>query len=356
MIEIDIEMRRENFLLRAAFSSSRRITAIFGPSGAGKTSVVRAIAGFEEPGQGKISVNGQLLFDKKSGVNLPPRARRIGYVLQDANLFPHLSVRRNLDYSHWAGRRKSQFDVGQVCDILGISQLLDRKPLTLSGGEKQRVAIGRAILSDPTVLLLDEPLSALDAKRKFEILPFLENVRDAFDIPMVYISHSVDEVTRLADYLVVLEEGGVCAKGEIADVLRELDIRGSGEYLEAGSLLSGQCIEFDESFKLARVVVEGQEIYLPIYQPAVGQELRLRVKANDVAIARRRPVDVSILNMLDCEVHSVEETGPYHCDVNLVLGSQYLRARITRKSVHDMKLAAGQQCVAMLKAVALAGS
>ena len=355
MIDIDIKAGLGDFRLQTNFTVDGAITALFGPSGSGKTSLVRLIAGLETPLVGSIRISGRTLFDKSAGINLPPPRRRVGYVIQEANLFPHLTVRRNLGYSSWAGGRKGTIELADVCDVLGIEHLLDRKPERLSGGERQRVAIGRALLSDPSILLLDEPLSALDINRKLEILPFLEQIRDEFEIPMIYISHSVDEVTRLADCLVVMDNGNVTAFGAIEEVLSALEIRGSGDGLEAGSLISGICSQFDEEMALAQILVEGQLVNLPISAMKSATPVRLRIKANDVALALTRPQATSIQNMLECQITAIEQAGPTHIEVTLKMGKQQIRSRITRKSAADLNLATGDKVIALLKAVALEG-
>jgi len=355
MIELDIKASLGDFRLRTAFNVEGAITALFGPSGSGKTSLVRMIAGLETPSAGLIRIGERTLFDKAASINLPPPRRRVGYVIQEANLFPHLTVRQNLSFSSWAGGRKGTIKLSDVCEVLGIEQLLGRKPERLSGGERQRVAIGRALLSDPSILLLDEPLSALDINRKLEILPFLEQIRDEFEIPMIYISHSVDEVTRLADCLVVMDEGNVTAFGPIEEVLGGLDIRGSGDGLEAGSLISGVCSRFDEEMALAQIMVEDQLVNLPISAMQPATPVRLRIKANDVALALSKPKDTSIQNMLECHITAIDEVGPSHMEVTLKLGGQQIRSRITRKSAADLNLAQGDKVTALLKAVALEG-
>ncbi|MCF6322529.1 MAG: molybdenum ABC transporter ATP-binding protein, partial [Rhizobiaceae bacterium] len=355
MISVDVEARLGEFELKAKLDAPGKITALFGPSGSGKTSLVRMIAGLEKPQKGTIQIGERVLFSAVKNINLPPRKRRVGYVFQDANLFPHFSVKTNLTYCEWAGGRKGSLGLDAVCEVLGIEHLLMRAPATLSGGEKQRVAIGRALLSDPSVLLLDEPLSALDTKRKLEILPFLEGVRDEFNLPMIYISHSVDEVTRLADYLVVLEEGKVSACGAIEDVLGDVELRGAGDGLEAGSLLKGVCSGFDKLMGLAKIEVAGQDIYLPIAQMEAGQKVRLRIKANDIALALSKPEGTSIQNMVECEIISLAQKGPSHIEVGLKIGEQQMRSRITRKAADDLALVRGAKCIALIKAVALDG-
>jgi len=355
MIGVDVEARLGDFQLQANFDAPGHITALFGPSGSGKTSLVRMIAGLETPQRGSIRIGDRVLFDAAKSINLPPRARQVGYVFQDATLFPHFSVKTNLTYCEWAGGRKGELGLDAVCEVLGIEHLLGRRPDTLSGGEKQRVAIGRALLSDPSVLLLDEPLSALDTKRKLEILPFLEGVRDEFKLPMIYISHSVDEVTRLADYLVVMEEGQVSAQGAIEEVLGEIELRGAGDRLEAGSLLNGVCNGFDAGVGLANIKIEGQDIFLPVSSMEKGSKVRLRIKASDIALAVNRPEGTSIQNMVDCEITSLEPKGPSHMEVGLDIGEQHMRSRITRKAAEELTLVKGGKCVALIKAVALDG-
>lgn len=353
MIEMDVKSRKGEFQLDVQLTMSGRVCAIFGPSGSGKTTLVRMIAGLETPQEGSISIAGEVVFDVEKNINLTPRQRRVGVVYQNANLFPHFNVRRNLEYSIWAGRRKSRLLLDKVSEVLGIGHLLERRPLTLSGGEMQRVALGRALLSGPSILLMDEPLSALDIKRKLEILSFLEKIRDGFDIPMIYVSHSVDEVTRLADHLVILDEGQVTATGAIETVLAQVNILGSGEQLEAGNLLFGRCVEYDEAHGLAKIDVEGQVVFLSAAGMETGRQVRLRVKAGDVALALVKPTGTSIQNMLKCVVQEIELSGFSHAELTLALGNQRMRSRITRKAVSDLELASGDNCIALLKAVAL---
>jgi molybdate transport system ATP-binding protein len=355
MIEIDISAKLGEFNLQVNFEVERGITALFGPSGSGKTSLIRIIAGLETPDTGLIQISGRTLFDKSSNINLPTHKRKVGYVLQEANLFPHLTIRQNLTYARWAGRQSRIININDVCKVLGIEKLLYRMPDKLSGGERQRVAIGRALLSDPSILLLDEPLSALDHSRKLEILPFLEQIRDQFDIPMIYISHSVDEITRLADYLVVLKNGKQTIFGPIETVLRDLDIRGSGDALEAGSLLNGVCTGFDNKVALAQIDIGEQILQLPIAAMKIGSQVRLRIKANDVALALSKPDGISIQNMLMSKITALRQTDPSHVTVDLKIGTQQIRSHITKKAAIDLALEEGKSCIALLKAVALEG-
>lgn len=355
MIEIEVSAKRGEFHLQTQFSFAGGITALFGPSGSGKTSLIRLIAGLDTPDNGLIEISGRTLFDKAHDINLPVHQRNVGYVLQEANLFPHLNILHNLNYARWAGRRKPIIDSEDVCTVLGIKNLLDRMPDKLSGGERQRVAIGRALLSDPAILLLDEPLSALDYSRKLEILPFLEQIRDRYAIPMIYISHSVDEITRLADHLVVLDHGRQSAFGPIETVLRDLDIRGAGDALEAGSLLNGICTGFDSKVALAQIDIGEQILQLPIAAMKIGTQVRLRIKANDVALALSKPLDISIQNMLVSNITALRQTDASHVTVELKIGTQQIRSHITKKAADDLALSEGKSCIALLKSVALEG-
>ena len=242
MISIDILHRLGSFTLAAKFdTSSRGITAIFGRSGAGKTSIVNVLAGLLQPHSGRIEIDGHVLLDTKKQINVPPEKRRLGYVFQESRLFPHYSVRRNLTY----GMRRTpeaerRVDFDDVVGVLGIEALLDRKPRSLSGGERQRVALGRALLASPNLLLMDEPLASLDALRKQEILPFIERLRDHFDIPIVYVSHDMDEIIRLADTLILIDEGRVAAIGSVEDLTSRLDLRPLTGRYEAGSVIAAE--------------------------------------------------------------------------------------------------------------------
>jgi len=355
MIEIDIRAKLGEFQLEVCFEVEHGITALFGPSGSGKTSLIRIIAGLETPASGLIRISGTTLFSKSENINLPIHTRKVGYVLQEANLFPHLNVHQNLTYARWAGKRNKSIDIKDICKVLGIENLLDRMPDKLSGGERQRVAIGRALLSDPSILLLDEPLSALDHSRKQEILPFLEQIRDRFAIPMIYISHSVDEITRLADQLVVLNNGKQSTYGPIETVLRDLDIRGSGDALEAGSLINGICTGFDDQVALAQINIGEQILQLPIAELKIGSKVRLRIKANDVAIALSKPDNISMQNMLESKITALRQTDPSHVTLDLQIGSQQIRSHITQKAASDLALKEGRTCIALLKSVALEG-
>jgi molybdate transport system ATP-binding protein len=330
-----------SFDLDVRFDAPSGITGLFARSGAGKTSVIRAVAGLLRPDNGRIVLGDRVLFG--DGVNVPPHLRRIGYVFQEPRLFPHLTVRQNLTYG---GR--VNFD--QVVDMLGIGALLNRRPAGLSGGEAQRVALGRALMSGAEMLLLDEPLAALDAPRKAEILPYLETLRDHALIPMLYVSHSVDEVARLASTIVVMDAGRVIRSGPARDVLSDISATTIFGKREAGAILSGT-ITAHESDGLTRVETLLGPIFIP-HQGKIGARILIRIHAQDVMLSRTRPKDISALNILPVTVIDIQPEGDGN--VMVQLGAEKLLARITARSCAALRLTAGSDCFAILKSVAVA--
>jgi molybdate transport system ATP-binding protein len=328
------------------------ITAIFGPSGSGKTTLLRAVAGLERVPGGRLVVGDECWQDGDRF--LPTHRRPLGYVFQEASLFPHLSVRGNLEFGmQRAGRRPAGADFQDIVGLLGIGQLLDRRPATLSGGERQRVAIARALLTAPRLLLMDEPLAALDLARKQEILPYLERLHDMLEIPVLYVSHAPDEVARLADHLVVLEAGHAVAAGPLAETLARVDLPIKlGE--DAGVVLAGTLAERDADWHLARADCGGISFWARDTGHAVGQRVRVRILARDVSLALTHAADSSILNILPATVAEIApEPHPGQALVKLRIGNAALLARVTRRSVQALRLAPGAQVFAQVKAVAL---
>lgn len=352
-LSVTVEGRAGNFAIHAEFEAGRGITALFGPSGAGKTTVLKMIAGMIRPAKGRIAVGGSVLFDHAAGVDLAPNKRQIGFVFQDGRLFPHLSVRRNLTYARWAGRRAASRPFDEVVALLGLQELLDRAPGTLSGGERQRVAIGRALLADPALLLMDEPLSSLDHARRRSLLPYLEAIREETRIPIVYVSHETEEVARLADTLVVMADGQVLAAGPARDVFGRLDLGPILGDEEAGALIEGIVRSVDAEFGIVHVDVAGEPLELVARALRPGQLVRMRVRARDVAISRIRPPAMSVRNVIRCAIEDIVEDGGPYAELALRVGSQHLRSRITRKSADELHLAAGQEAFALLKAVSI---
>ncbi|MFL6653525.1 MAG: molybdenum ABC transporter ATP-binding protein [Sulfurifustis sp.] len=352
MIEVDIEQRLGEFDLRVKFSADSRVVGVFGRSGAGKSSLINAIAGVTRPRRGRIRVDSVTLFDSDQHIDVPARKRRVGYVFQDALLFPHLSVEANLHYGHRLYRGPEHFiEPVRVIELLGLATLLHRRPDTLSGGEKQRVAIGRALLAQPRVLLMDEPLASLDVPRKTEILDYVERLRDALGIPIVYVSHSVPEITRLADTVIILSDGHCLAAGDVDKIMGRLDLKPYTGRYEAGSIIETTVKSHDTRHQLTTLGFPGGDLIVPKLDAPVGDRVRARIRARDVSLATQRPVGISILNVLAARVAAVrEETGPI-VDVQLTIGDANLLARITRRSLAELGIRAGQELYALVKAI-----
>ena len=332
----------------------RGVTALFGHSGSGKTTLLRCIAGLERAPAGRLLVNGQVWQDGDRF--LPTYQRPLGYVFQEASLFPHLSIRRNLEFGMKrvpAADRRVSLD--QAIALLGIGPLLDRKPDRLSGGERQRVGMARALAVSPGLLLMDEPLAALDLARKQEILPYLERLHDELEIPVLYVSHAPDEVARLADHIVVMDGGRAVAAGPLGDTLARLDLPiRLGE--DAGVVLEAQVSERDAEWGLVRVDFPGGSLWTRDGGHALGQHVRVRILARDVSLAVTRHTGTSILNILPAVVEAMVEDGhPALVLARLKVGGSPLLARLTRRSAHALDLAPGRLLYAQIKAVALVG-
>ena len=354
MIDVDIERRVGDFELSVAFRAEAPVVGLFGRSGSGKTTIVNAIAGILRPRRGRIVINGVALFDSVRGIDVAPERRRLGYVFQDDLLFPHLDVEANLLYGY---RRSSEpahvIDPDHVTELLGLRALLNRMPETLSGGERQRVAIGRALLAQPRLLLMDEPLASLDLRRQNEVLRYIEQLRDDLAIPIVYVSHSVAEITRLADTVVLLSEGKSLAVGNVESVMGRMELRPHTGRHEAGAIIETSVVSHDLEFGLTTLGFEGGELLVPSVEGLVGERVRVRIRARDVSIALERPVAVSILNVLEATVTAISQEEGAIVDVGVTMGDTPLVARITRKSLAGLDLRPGQRVYALIKAVSL---
>jgi len=341
------------FVLDAAFTSDRGVTALFGRSGSGKTSIIRIIAGLSRPGQGRIVFDGEVLVDTKKGIFVPKHKRRFGYVFQEGRLFPHLTVQQNLNYGRWfTPKSRRSDDLSKIVDLLGIGAILDRHPGKLSGGEKQRVAIGRALLSSPRLLLMDEPLAALDDIRKIEILPYLEALRDEMNIPIIYVSHSVSEVARLADRVIVMSEGKVIMVGTAANVLSQTSISIATDRREAGSLVEGKVVNYDPRHKLATIGFKTSKIYVSGAEVAVGKGVRVHILAKDVMLSTIRPEHLSALNILEGTISAITFDSGI-ADVQVDCQGTVILARITELSCERLGWQAGMPVFAIIKTVAL---
>lgn len=328
----------------------RGVSALFGPSGSGKTTILRCLAGLERA-RGRLRVNGESWQD--SGQFLPTHRRPLGYVFQDAALFPHLSVLGNLRYGQRRSRQASSVDLQQAIDLLGIGALLDRKPDKLSGGERQRVGIARALAVGPRLLLLDEPLAALDAARKREILPYLERLHEALDIPVVYVSHSSDEVARLADHVVLMDAGRVRAQGPLAELQTRLDAEARfGE--QPGVVLEATLAQRDAPWHLLRADFAGGSLWTRDSGRTLGSRVRVQVLARDVSLALQPPQGSSIQNQLACVVDAIaEDEHPGLALVRLRAGDALLLARVTRRALAELGVEPGRALWAQVKSVAV---
>lgn len=356
-IHLALKLRRESVNAREfcleinTVIPASGITAIFGHSGSGKTTLLRCIAGLEKS-TGTLKVSGSTWQDNSSF--LPSHKRPVGYVFQEASLFPHLSAQGNLDFSiKRAPLANKPIKYDQIIDTLGIGHLLSRRPDQLSGGERQRVAIARALLIQPKLLLMDEPLAALDPARKQEIMPYLEQLHSSVDIPFIYVSHSIDEIARLADHALLLNQGRIETQGSTTDVFSDF---ASSALLgdETGVILQARITKHDDRWKLSQVEIGGNALWLHSANEAIGVSVRVRVLARDVSISLSETEQSSILNRIPVIVDSIQSDKQKSASlVRLKSGKQYLFARLTEKSAHILKLAPGKKVWAQIKSVAI---
>ncbi|UWP97102.1 molybdenum ABC transporter ATP-binding protein (plasmid) [Aliiroseovarius crassostreae] len=356
MLDVWLKHRFSGLDLDLEFTAPDGLTVLYGASGSGKTTVVNAVAGLLRPDQGRVVVGDEVLGDTSRGIWLPPHKRGLGYVFQEARLFPHLTVRQNLAYGGWFARRPSAPDAvasfDQVVDMLGIAPLLTRRPASLSGGEKQRVAIGRALLARPRLLLADEPLAALDQGRKSEILPYFERLRDEIALPILYVCHAPEEVARLATTVVALDQGRILKVGPAEDVLADPGFTPQGPRAVGAILRAQVAVQHEDG--LTELDAGGVPLFVPHIQKPTGSRLRLRIAAQDVILARDLPGDMSALNVLPGVIDELRVGDGPGAIVSLTTPAGKLLARITRRSADSMQLAPGQPMNAIVKTVAIA--
>lgn len=327
------------------------VTALFGHSGSGKTTLLRCIAGLEKPPTGRLIVNGEIWQDEQHW--LPTHKRKLGYVFQEASLFAHLTVMGNLLYGKRRIANDQKVSLEQAIDLLGIAHLLDRKPDLLSGGERSRVSIARALAANPSILLMDEPLAALDFKRKQEIIPYLERLHVTLKIPVIYVSHAADEVARLADHLVVMENGHVLASGTLADTLTRLDLPiHLGQ--DASVVLDATVVELDKPWHLARVAFDGGSLWTHDHGLSIGKQVRVQVLARDVSLATEIPSQSSIQNVLQGHVDAIaDDNHPSLALVRVKVGHVMFLSRLTKRAVALLDITTGQAVWVQVKSVAL---
>jgi molybdate transport system ATP-binding protein len=357
MFSIRAIKRRDGFVLDVAIDiSARGVVALFGRSGCGKTTLVNIVAGLLEADEARVEIDGVVLDDSRARVHIPAEQRRIGYVFQDARLFPHLDVLGNLRYgARRAKAAEHRITLEFVTALLGLDPLLARRPAQLSGGERQRVALGRALLSQPRLLLLDEPLAALDAARREEVLPYLERLRDELAIPIIYVSHQFEEVLRLATHVVLMEAGRVVAQGSLDEVSLRPELRALVGPDAVGAVLSGQIESVDETSGLAHLRIGDGVITLGLDGARVGSTVRVQVLARDVILATQRPQGLSVRNVLTGTVVRIDEDGPQTELVHVGINGAQIVSRITRAASRALELRTGSRVWVLVKAVSLRG-
>ena len=357
-LQLRLHVKRESFTLKVDLDlPGSGVTALFGPSGSGKTTCLRAIAGLERSSANGVNnfvaVNGEVWQDNTSGVFLPTHQRALGFVFQEASLFPHLSVAQNLAFGQSrVPQVQRRVSLQQAIELLGIGPLLARAPHKLSGGERQRVSIARALATSPHLLLMDEPLAALDAKRKAEIFPYLETLHRTLQLPILYVSHAVDEVARLADHLVLIEAGQVIAAGDTAALMTRLDLplaQGDG----AGAIITATVVSHDPQYVVTLARFAGGDIHIPQQRAPIGDTVRVRVQARDVSLTLEKQVGTSIQNILPVYITAMLPDSPGQVMVRLDSAGTALLARVTARSADALKLAVGQQLFAQVKGVAI---
>lgn len=353
MLSVDLHHPMQGFDLNVTFDAPPGLTVLFGRSGSGKTTVINAVAGLLRAKQAQITVNGQTLSDTETGLWLPPHKRRLGYVFQEGRLFPHLTVKQNLRFGQWfAPKEAPREDMARVVEMLGIGPLLHRRPASLSGGEKQRVAIGRALLASPRLILADEPLAALDEARKAEILPYFERLRDETDIPILYVSHSPAEVARLATTLIALDGGRVARQGPAVQVLGDPMFTPDG-VRSVGAVIEAQVARHHDD-GLSELSAGDDRLFLPNVGLASGTPLRVRIAAQDVMLSLEKPNGISALNVLAGRIDQVRSGEGPGAIVSLDTSAGRVLARVTRRSVEAMGLQPGLTVYAVVKTVSIA--
>jgi molybdate transport system ATP-binding protein len=356
MLTVAVKKRRGSFTLDAQFElPTPGVVTLFGRSGCGKSTLVNIVAGLLQADGGRVALDDEVLLDSERGINVPPEGRRIGYVFQDARLFPHFSVAANLRYAAKRARARPYVGFDTVADLLDLGFLMERRVHQLSGGERQRVAIGRALLSQPRLLLLDEPLASLDAARREEVLPYLESLRDQLSLPMIYVSHNFDEVLRLATHIVLLEAGLTVAQGGVGEMSLNPKLRAIIGADAVGAILEGTVLGNESSSGLTRVQVGAGELKFHTVNGATGAKLRVQLLARDLIVATQLPQNLSVRNSLAGVVTTVTHDDASSDLIGIDIGGMEIMARVTKAATRDLAIAPGVPVWALVKAASLRG-
>jgi len=356
MLDVKIKGTIGQLSIDATFTTEPgTVTALFGRSGSGKTSIVNMIAGLVRPHYGRIAINGEILFDSAHSIDKPPNKRGVGYVFQDNLLFPHLTVKGNLSYGYnLVPARERYLHLDEVVELLGLGDLLLRRSKTLSGGEKKRVALGRALLSNPCALLMDEPLTGLDVARKYEALPFIEKICRQVQLPIVYVSHDIDEVIRLSDQIALIDKGRTVLVGPIETVANHAEARLILGKNDPSTILSGTVTTHDTAFGLVNLETKAGIIRIPDLKLPPGATIKIRLNARDISIALSRPPDISVLNVFPGVIEQIEQVDTSSVDVKIrVVAQLTLEARITTLACRNLNLKIGMPVFALIKSVSI---
>ena len=354
MLKVSIKHEFPSLTIDIQFEGEQNcITALFGKSGSGKTSILNMISGLVKPDYGYIEIDNDIILDTNNNIFTPPQKRNIGYIFQDSRLFPHLNVLSNLKYGiNTVNAKHPVIQIDKVIDTLKLENLLDRKTSNLSGGEKQRVAIGRALLTCPRLLLMDEPLASIDAQMRAEIFPFVEDLQNKFKMTILYVSHSIEEVIRLADKMLLISEGKKEAQGDVEQIMSRLDLYPLTGRFDAGAVISAKVEGFDKRFELLSLSFKGGTLLVNAPNLPIGKHVRTHIRSRDVSLSLNVPSKNSILNIFKGNIIDINLDGGPQVEIKVDIGVALI-ARITRKSYEEMHLSIGSSVYTMIKAVAI---
>lgn len=353
-LSVSLKQSMPNFSLDIAFEAPSGITVLFGESGSGKTSTINAIAGLQNNSLGRVTLSDRVLFDSDSNIHLKPYQRNIGYIFQESRLFPHLTVEQNLNYAKRFKKAGKSVDFNHIVDLLGIKPLLKRRPNSLSGGEKQRVAIGRALLSAPDLILADEPLAALDGARKAELLPYFKRLNRELGIPMLYVTHSPEEVLELADHVIALEQGRIVTQGPARKVMANSKVARTANRAIKSTLTTHLVAQHSDG--LSELQVAKETLYVPTLDLPIGSEICLELVANDLILSRSKVDGISALNQVCGVVESIETTSSSDVLMNVCVATEIISTHITTRSLKGLNLSIGDPCVLIIKSVNICSS